>query len=182
MTEAIVFGVLTTTAVAGALAVVLWGNLIHCVLWLALVLLDTSFVFVALDAPFLGAIQVMLYASGVVTLMLFAVMLTRRRGGVSVKNETDPARRVPALLVSGGLFGLMAWAILATESLATQPASTQPSARALARAFLTEDVLAFEVLSVLLLAATVGAIVIARRRDFGSPAPVRIRNDGEGRA
>lgn len=177
MMEQLAFAMIALTGVGGALAVVLSGNLIHCVLLLALVLLDTAVAFVALDAPFLGAIQVMLYAGGVVTLMLFAIMLTRRRGGVSVKNESDPARRFPALVVSGGLFGLIAWAILNTESLAHAQPIPQASAKEVARAFLGHDVLAFEVLSILLLAATVGAIIIARRRDFGSPEPVRVRRE-----
>lgn len=175
MMEQLAFALIALTSIGAALAVVLWGNLIHCVLWLALVLLDTAIAFVALEAPFLGAIQVMLYAGGVVTLMLFAIMLTRRRGGVSVKNESDAARRVPALLLSGGLFGLLAWAIVNTESLKVAQPLPQASAKELARAFLGHDVLAFEVLSILLLAATVGAIIIARRRDFGSPEPVRVR-------
>lgn len=175
--ESIVFGLVAGAGVLAALAVVAWGNLVHCVLWLALVLLDTAIAFVMLDAPFLGAVQVMLYAGGVVTLMLFAIMLTRRGGGVALRNETNPVRRLPALLFSGGLFGLMAWAIVGSESLASASVGVQPNVRALARAFLTEDVLAFEVLSILLLAATVGAIVIARRRDFGGPEPVSFRKE-----
>jgi NADH-quinone oxidoreductase subunit J len=175
MIETIAFGLIATFGVLTALAVVAWGNLVHCVLWLAIVLLDTAIAFVALDASFLGAIQVMLYAGGVVTLMLFAIMLTRRGGGVAVHNESDPARRIPGLVISVGLFGFMAWAILSSHSLAQAPVGVQPDAKALAHAFLGPDVLAFEVLSILLLAATVGAIVIARRRDFGSPEPVRIR-------
>lgn len=177
MMEPIVFGLVAAAGVLAALAVVAWGNLVHCVLWLALVLLDTAVAFVLLDAPFLGVIQVMLYAGGVVTLMLFAIMLTRRGGGIALRNERDPVRRGPALVISGGLFGLMAWAILGSENLATSSVNVQPDAKALALAFLTEDVLAFEVLSILLLAATVGAIVIARRRDFGGPEPVRFRKD-----
>jgi NADH-quinone oxidoreductase subunit J len=177
MMEHLAFGLIATTGVLAALAVVLWGNLIHSVLWLALLLLDTAIAFVALDAPFLGTIQVMLYAGGVVTLMLFAIMLTRRRAGVSVKNESDAARRLPALVVSGGLFSFTAWAILHTESLDAAQVLVQPDAKALARSFLTTDVLAFEVLSILLLAATVGAIVIARRRDSGDPEPIRIRKE-----
>jgi NADH:ubiquinone oxidoreductase subunit 6 (subunit J) len=177
MIEGVVFAMIALTGVGAALAVVLGGNLIHCVLWLALVLLDTAIAFVTLDAPFLGAIQVMLYAGGVVTLMLFAIMLTRRRGGVSVKNDSDPSRRLPASIISGGLFGLIAWSILGTDSLRDARPSMQPNAKELARAFLTHDVLAFEVLSILLLGATVGAIIIARRRDFGSPEPVRLRKE-----
>lgn len=177
MIEPIAFGLISTIGVLSALAVVAWGNLVHCVLWLALVLLDTAIAFVALDASFLGAIQVMLYAGGVVTLMLFAIMLTRRGGGVAIHNQSDPARRIPGIVASVGLFGFMAWAILSSPSLKEAPVGIQPDARTLARAFLGQDVLAFEVLSILLLAATVGAIVIARRRDYGSPEPVRIRKE-----
>ncbi|HEY5958653.1 MAG TPA: NADH-quinone oxidoreductase subunit J [Polyangiaceae bacterium] len=171
--ETFVFGVVALIGVLSALAVAAWNNLIHCVLWLAIVLLDTALVFVALHASFLGGIQVMLYAGGVVTLMLFAIMLTRRGGGVIVSNDTDPKRRLPALLISGGLFGVMAWAILSSESLDKATPRDNLDVQSLARAFLGHDVLAFEVLSILLLSATVGAIVIARRRDFGAPLPMR---------
>jgi NADH-quinone oxidoreductase subunit J len=173
MLEYVVFALVSAVALGSALAVVIWPNLIHSVLWLALLLLDTAVIYVALDAPFLGAIQVMLYAGGVVTLMLFAIMLTRRKGGVAVRNETDPSRRGIALVLCLGLFGLIAWAILNTEGLSNAKPAIQPQAKALARAFLTEHVLTFEVLSILLLAATVGAIVIARRRDFAGSEPAR---------
>jgi NADH-quinone oxidoreductase subunit J len=141
---------------------------------LTLLLVDTAVIYVALDAPFLGAIQIMLYAGGVITLMLFAIMLTRRKGGVVVQNETDASRRWPARLLCGGLFGLMAWSIGSTGGLAEARPLPQADAKQLARAFLTEHVLSFEVLSILLLAATVGAIVIARRRDFGGSEPVKM--------
>lgn len=173
MLEYLVFSMIAAVGLLSALAVVMWPNLIHCVLWLALLLLDTAAAYVLLDAPFLGAIQVMLYAGGVVTLMLFAIMLTRRKGGVAVKNESDPSRRWLAFGLSASLFGLMAWAILNTEGLAETPAKPQAQAADLAMAFLTEHVLSFEVLSILLLAATVGAIVIARRRDFIGSEPAR---------
>jgi NADH-quinone oxidoreductase subunit J len=175
MLEYLVFAVVAGVALTSAFAVVLWPNLIHCVLWLTLVLLDTAVVYVVLDAPFLGAIQVMLYAGGVVTLMLFAIMLTRRKGGVAVSNDSDSSRRWLALLLSFGLFAAMAWAILSTDGLAEAKPVPQPQAKQLAIAFLTEHVLSFEVLSVLLLAATVGAIVIARRRDFLGLEPETLR-------
>lgn len=165
--QSLAFAVMALVGVTSALAVVASSNLIHSVLWLAIVLLDTALVFVALGAAFLGGIQVMLYAGGVVTLMLFAIMLTRRGGGVMVSNEADPKRRLPGSLLCVGLFSALAWAILRSPSLSAAAPQQAVTARDLARAFLTRDVLAFEVLSILLLAATVGAIVIARRRDFG---------------
>jgi len=166
--ESIVFGTLAAFMFAAALGVVLWRNLVHSVLWLAVLLLSTAGLFVLLRAPFLGGVQVMLYAGGVVTLMLFGVMLTRRTGGVAVSNEAARGRRGPAAVASLGLFAAMAWAISATENLPSAPARATTT-RDLARGFLTQQVLTFEVLSVLLLAATVGAIVIARRTDHGAP-------------
>ena len=179
MLQYLVFALIAAVGLLSALAVVVWPNLIHCVLWLALLLLDTAAAYVVLDASFLGAIQVMLYAGGVVTLMLFAIMLTRRKGGVAVKNESDPARRWTALGLASGLFGLMAWAILTTPGLADAREQPQAQARELARAFLGEHVLSFEVLSILLLAATVGAIVIARRRDFVGSDPPNVAQGGK---
>lgn len=185
MLESICFGAFGAVAVFSALAVVLWRNLVHSVFWLALLLLATAAIFVALGAPFLGGIQVMLYAGGVVTLMLFAVMLTRRKGGVAIENEGASGRKLPALVASGGLFASIAFAIHETPDLPEFP-GPPITTKALGMAFLTEHVLAFEVLSVLLLAATIGAIVLARRRDHGekttSQVPQRYRRRAKGAA
>jgi NADH:ubiquinone oxidoreductase subunit 6 (subunit J) len=180
MIESVVFGGIAAIMVCSALCVVLWRNLVHSVLWLAALLLATAALFVLLRAPFLGGVQVMLYAGGVVTLMLFGIMLTRRSGGVAVENETAGIRRLPAALASSALFGAMVWAIQATDNLPLTPARPITT-RDLARAFLTQHVLAFEVLSVLLLAATVGAIVIARRTDHGAPSVALKRRSNHSR-
>lgn len=173
MLELALFAAIVSLAVFSAIAVVVWRNLVHSVLWLATLLLATAALFIYLHASFLGGIQVMLYAGGVVTLMLFAIMLTRRSGGVAVENECARERRLPALVGSGLLFATMAWAIHETPGLEEAPLAPVPT-RALGMAFLTDQVLAFEVLSVLLLAATIGAIVIARRKDFGEPKAIGI--------
>jgi NADH-quinone oxidoreductase subunit J len=172
MLDYLVFALVAAVALSAGLAVVLWRNLVHCVLWLTVVLVDTAAIYAALSASFMAVIQVMLYTGGIVTLMLFAIMMTRRSGGIAVKNETDNSRRWPALAISSALFGLMAWAICSTDSLAKAKALPQADAKQLARVFMTEHVLSFEVISILLLAATIGAVVIARRRDFigGTPA------------
>ena len=73
----------------------------HAVLWLAVTLLMTAVLFVTMQAPFVAGIQVLLYAGGVITLMLFGVMLTRRHEHVEVDAETSPGRRVPAASIAG---------------------------------------------------------------------------------
>ena len=79
--EMIAFWVLAVLLVGSALAVVLTKNLFHSVLWLAAALIGTAGIFVALDAEFLGAVQVLLYAGGVITVVVFAIVVTERLVG-----------------------------------------------------------------------------------------------------
>jgi NADH:ubiquinone oxidoreductase subunit 6 (subunit J) len=168
--ELIGFAAVCSVLAVSAIYVVTGKNLVHSVLMLAGLLFTTAVLFVLLGAPFLAGIQVMLYAGGVVTLMLFAIMLTRRSSGVAISNETIRVRRLPAALLSGGLFALLAWAIANTNEF-SNGGDMALSTRDLGTSLFTEQVLSFEVLGVLLLAATIGAIVLARKRDHGEPEP-----------
>ena len=178
MIERIGFGIIAAVLLLSALRVVSAKNLVHGVLWLAVLLSITAVLFVFLGAPFLAGIQILLYTGGVITLMLFGVMLTRRHEGVHIENEAAPRRRLPGLIVAVVLFGLLSVATYTTESLPTG-GGEPPSVERIGESFLTEQVLAFEVLSLLLLAAMIGAIVIARRRDYGSPAASLTRKGDE---
>jgi NADH-quinone oxidoreductase subunit J len=166
MTAQIGFGVIAVCLLLSALFVVGSKNLVHAVLWLAVTLLSTAVLFVTMQAPFVAGIQVLLYAGGVITLMLFGVMLTRRHERVEIDAETSPRRRVPAAIAGTGMFILFATALSRTPEQPLQPHATVDTVD-IGRSFLTGNVLAFEVLSVLLLAAMIGAIVVARRRDHG---------------
>jgi NADH-quinone oxidoreductase subunit J len=138
-------------------------NLVHSVLWLGFTLVATAALYVRLAAPFVAAVQLLLYAGGVLVLLVFGVMLTRRVEGSYVPaSHGSPLR---GLSVALPLFGILAWAIVATPELA--PPSAQVTVSDVSQALFTDFVLAFEVLGVLLLAGMVGAIVIARRRDPG---------------
>ena len=148
-----------------ALRVASDGNLVHTVLWLGVLLATTAAAYVLLGAPFLATIQLILYTGGALTLMLFGVMLTGRHAGVTVPNDSRPGGG--ALILAAGMFGVLAAAIMGTKGLPASP-YVPVSTRALGASFLTEHLLAFEVLSILLLVAMVGAIVIARKSD---PAP-----------
>ena len=170
MLELLAVAAVAGVLVASALVVVAGKNLVHSVLMLAVVLFCTAILFVLLGAPFLAGIQVMLYAGGVVTLMLFAIMLTRRSSGVAIENSTLPGRRLPAAVLSASLCGLLCWAIHQTREF-PDAGDEALSTYGLGISLFTEQALAFEVLGVLLLAATIGAIVIARKRDHGAPEP-----------
>src|SRR5258706_4641278 len=79
--EPIAFWGLSIVLVGSALAVVLSKNLFHAVLWLPLALTGTAGVFLLLDAEFLAAVQLLLYAGGIITIVVFAIVVTERLGG-----------------------------------------------------------------------------------------------------
>jgi len=175
MIESVIFFVLAGLILLSAVRVVASRDLVHAVLWLGVVLVLTAGVFLMLRAPFLAGIQLLLYTGGVITLMLFGVMLTRRHHEIGV--EIDSSRRLPAALGAASLFGAMASAIFRTD-LPVWSSSAPVSAREIGRAFLTDHLVAFEVLSILLLAAMIGAIVLGRQRDFDDEGEPRYGKDG----
>jgi NADH-quinone oxidoreductase subunit J len=161
------FGIVAACLLVSALFVVSSKNLVHSVLWLALTLATTAALFALLSAPFLAGIQVLLYTGGVITLMLFGVMLTRRHDKVFIENEAARVRYLPAFVVGAALFGIVAGALHQTDGLPSAP-SRVATTEDIGNSFLTEHLLSFEVLSILLLAAMIGAIVIARKLDFAN--------------
>jgi NADH-quinone oxidoreductase subunit J len=154
-----------------AVLVVRSKNLIHAVLWLAVALLGTAGLYAMLDAPFLAGVQVLTYVGGVVTLMIFGVMVTRRHEGAEAPAENDPDER--GFIAAAGLMAVLGIAIWKTDLGSSSPPPPVSTAQ-LASALLDEYLLAFEAVSLLLLAAIVGAVVLARRRD---PNPVTGRED-----
>ncbi|MEW5743511.1 MAG: NADH-quinone oxidoreductase subunit J [Myxococcota bacterium] len=165
MLAQVAFGIVALALLGSASRVVTARNLVHTVLWLGLTLAVTAVAYILLNANFLAAIQIILYTGGVLTLMLFGVMLTHRdEGFVAVQNPSG--RFVAGGILALAVFAMLAGAILRTPSLPATPAPPVTT-EALGSAFLTEHVLAFEVLSLLLLVAALGAIVLARRKDAG---------------
>jgi len=166
MMERLFFGAVATVLIFSALMAVGTRNLVRAVLWLGLTLATTSMFYIMLNAPFLATLQLILYTGGVLSLMLFGVMLTRRSNeqeGVEVHNESNGQRR--ALPIVAVTAGLIVMAVGRTDLSVAAPAAAKPEIREIGQRILGAHLLAFEVLSVLLLAAMVGAIVIARRKD-----------------
>ncbi len=154
-------------------------NLVHAVLWLGMSLLGTAALFAKFDASFLAAIQVLLYVGGVVMLLIFGVMLTREHDNLAAFRTTR--RPVRAALVAIALFVGLVYAILHTPGLTDPPAGKAVTIPELGLSLLGPYAFAFEVLSLLLLAAMVGAVVLARKRDPGQPSAkklIRHRNMG----
>jgi len=159
--EGVGFLALAGVLVGSSLLVVLARNLFHSVLWLALALVATAGVFLRLHAEFLAAAQVLLYAGGVVTIVVFAIMLTERLVGRTIRQMNRGVGW--GAVVAGAVFLAIALAV----GRAVVPARPGGSATttALGTALLTDWVLPFEALGVLFVAVLLGAVYLAREED-----------------
>jgi NADH:ubiquinone oxidoreductase subunit 6 (subunit J) len=139
--------------------VVLSKNLFHSVLWLALALTGTAGVFVLLDAEFLAAVQLLLYAGGIITIVVFAIVVTERLVGERI---SQTSRRIGAgAVASGALIAIVVSAIVARPLATTRMEMPADVTRAIGESVLTRFVLPFELLALLMLAA----IYFARPED-----------------
>ena len=163
MTEQIAFWPLAVILVGSALAVVLSKNLFHAVLWLALALTGTAGVFLLLDAEFLAAVQLLLYAGGIITIVVFAIVVTERLIG---ERLTQTNMRIGGgFLVSAVLLGFVVVVLRKQTLPASRPEMPGDLTRLIGQTVLTQYVLPFELLAVLMLAGMLGAIYFARPDD-----------------
>ena len=154
------FWVLAVLLVGSALAVVLSKNLFHAVLWLALALTGTAGVFLLLNAEFLAAVQLLLYAGGIITIVVFAIVVTERLIGERL-SQTNRGVGSGAI-VTVALLAIIV-STLSQRQLPTTPLpQTSDLTRLLGQQVLTTYVLPFELLALLMLAAMLGAIYFAR--------------------
>lgn len=155
------FWILSAVILVSAFLVVSLKNIFHCALFLILCLFAVAGIFVMLNAEFLAAVQVLIYVGAVSILIIFAVMLTSNLA--SRKIEQTNRNALVAILACIAFAGVAIMLIkktavwkTATMALPTDNIGT------LGKLLLTDFMLPFEVVSVLLLAALIGAIVLAR--------------------
>jgi NADH-quinone oxidoreductase subunit J len=161
--EAIAFWCLSAVLIGSALAVVLSTNLFHAVLWLALALTGTAGVFLLLNAEFLAAVQLLLYAGGIITIVVFAIVVTERLAGERI---TQTNRRIAGgAIVAVGLMFVLVNSIWQQPLGITRGEMTGDVTRSVGERVLTQFVLPFELLAVLMLASLLGAIYFARPGD-----------------
>jgi NADH-quinone oxidoreductase subunit J len=155
------FGCLAAGVLISALLVVLSRNIVHSALWLLVCLFSIAGLFLLLDADFLAGVQVLIYCGGIVVLMLFALMLTRGGGG---PGERAHNRQLWWGLLAAAGFGAIALGLMRRATWpVTVGGAVQDVTGSIADALLGPYVAAFEIASVVLLVAMIGAIVIARR-------------------
>ena len=154
------FWVLAAMLVGSALMVVLTKNLFHSVLWLALGLVSTAGVFLLLDAEFLAAVQVLLYAGGVITVVVFAIVVTEKLVGERLSAVSR--RMAIGGALSASLLAVLLKVIGKGEINMQMPEATADFTRWMGISLLTQHVVAFELLAVLLVAGMLAATYFAR--------------------
>ena len=162
MTEILGFWVVAVVLVAASLAVVLTPHLFHAVLWLAVALVATGGMFLLLDSPFLFAAQLLLYAGGVVTIVVFAIMLTERLVGESIR-QTSRFVFNGAALSAAVFVGILGFVLQA--GAVARPAAAADQLRDLGRALVGPFAFPLQLVGVLLVIALLGALYFARTED-----------------
>lgn len=160
----LVFLFFAALILSGAWIVVTARNLIHAALCLALCFLGTAGVFALLDAPFLVVVSVVIGAGGISVLIIFAVMLTR---GMGMRDAPFTNRWPLALAISLVFFGALTGLVVSIPLPRNVAPITQDTIAALGVALLDpkQYLLPFEIASVLLLAALIGSVLIARGKE-----------------
>ena len=166
----VIFAVQAIVMIYAAIRVVTTKNVVHAALWLVVVLGGVGINYVILQAEFVAVTQFLVYLGAIVVLFLFGIMLTRAPLGVS--DDLDNNQRTIGIVVGLGLLVVMGYALIETfgdrrltfeayDGLAG--ANSNGRTQAVADTIFGQYLIPFEMLSVLLLAALIGAIVLARR-------------------
>ena len=163
------FMVVAVIGSLAAIAVVTARNVVHAALYLVVALASVGITFLLVGAEFIGWTQILIYVGAIVILFLFGLMLTKAPIGKDTLDHQPQSRIVGAIvavMMFVGLAGLMlrVWPVGTTT--ASDPATG--STAAIGVVMFHDYVLPFEVVSFLLLAALIGAIVLARRDEGGS--------------
>lgn len=163
---AVIFYILASIALVSAVMVIAGRNVVHSAIYLVLTFLCVAAVYVLLRAEFVAAVQVLVYAGGIVVLFLFVIML------VNLGDIRGPAVRVHATV--SGILGAAAIGLIlylySRAHMAPNPPMPGPAPdaagnlQAIGLALFRDFLLPFEIASVLLLVAMIGAIVLARQK------------------
>lgn len=137
-------------------------KVVHMVISMAAVFLGLAGMFVLLDAEFVAFVQVLIYAGAVSILMIFGIMMTKHQPGA--REPAKPLHETLAAIGALSLFGVLFYAIRSTELPEPQPfRQAEDNTMAIGELLYTGYVIPFELVSVLLTVAFIGAIVLAKK-------------------
>lgn len=156
----LIFYVLAALTVGSAILVATLPNIIYSAVALLFAFAGVAGLYVFVSADFLAATQVLVYVGGILVLILFAVFLSNRISTVKLSN---PVRfRWPAAAICLGLFGVLSYTAVSTPFAVKPRLAYQPTTAEIGELLMTRYLLPFEVASVLLLAALIGAALLSR--------------------
>ena len=176
MMELVVFVLAAAMVLVGALGVILRSNPVHAALSLVLTLFGIAVMFVAEEAHFLAAVQVIVYAGAIVVLFLFVIMLLGVDRSENIRIEPFKVQRPLATIVGVGVIGLVVASIVASRDAIgsgrdldtpTATGDGDSNIRQIAESVFGDYVVAFEVTSILLVVAVVGTVMLTRRVKSG---------------
>ncbi len=180
--EYVVFFSAAVMILGGAIGVITLKNPVHAALGLVLTLFGVAVQFVAMEANFLAAVQVIVYAGAIVVLFLFVIMLLGVDESIDLSIEPIPIQRPLAAVMAVGLVGLLGAAIVRAEDAlvinpgsgidtAAQTGNSDANIQQLAANLYGDHVFAFQLTSVLLVVAVAGTVLLTRKwpRDAGTP-------------
>jgi NADH-quinone oxidoreductase subunit J len=153
-----VFAVLT---IASAAMMVFSRSVIYSAIGLLFSFAGVAAIYVLLAADFLAIVQILVYVGGILVLLLFGVMLSQRITNVEMRSGT--LQMIPAVLVVIGIFVILVRVITGTTWPVIAAGDFTPTAARIGTLFMTDYLIPFEIVSVLLLAALIGAAFIARK-------------------
>lgn len=156
-----VFNLIALLLIVSAAMVAFSRNIIYSAFSLLGTFMGVAGIYIFLGADFVAAAQLLIYVGGILVLILFAVMLTHRITDVTITNRA--AGRIPALIVVGGLLYWLIQTVRTTPWATAKAVTFAPTTATIGDAFLYEYLLPFELASLVLLAAMIGAVVLSRK-------------------
>jgi NADH-quinone oxidoreductase subunit J len=162
----LVFGFVSLVTLGAAIAVVTTRNILHSAFYLILAFVGVAAIYVMLEAPFIAVVQVLVYIGAIAILIVFAIMLTRRL--MSKEMEQQNTQWIPSALGAAVLFLVLGWIVYSTSWPVQESVAPADPISLLGQELLTTYLVPFEIASVLLLAALVGAILIGREKEIRS--------------
>jgi NADH-quinone oxidoreductase subunit J len=156
-----VFYLIALVTVGSAVVVAFSRNIIYSAFSLLGTFAGVAGLYVFLGADFVAGVQVLIYVGGILVLILFAVMLTHRITDVEITNRA--AGRVPGLLIVGVFLVILIQTIRETPWVRVKEVAHQPTTAKIGDLFLENYLLPFELASLVLLAAMIGAVVLSRK-------------------
>ncbi|MBI4721656.1 MAG: NADH-quinone oxidoreductase subunit J [Candidatus Stahlbacteria bacterium] len=163
MSERILFYCIAVITILSAVGVVSARNIFHAGLLLGSTLFSIAGLYLILGTEFLAAVQVLLYVGGILTLILFAIMLTVKLSDKSIKQTSE--QKGISICISIVIFGILCGCILKTEMANISKSGIMTTPSDIGKHLFVYEVLPFELLSILLLVALIGAIILARKEE-----------------